>query len=49
MYDYEHQDCQGDITVVSGVPTGVCLIEYDSDLKAVGSVQYTCDTGQKFE
>ena len=47
LQEYSDINCAGDVTVVTGVPTGVCLIEYDEDRKAVGSVQYTCNTGMQ--
>jgi hypothetical protein len=45
LQQYEQQNCEGEVTVVSGVPTGVCLIEYDADSKAIGSIMYTCNSG----
>lgn len=45
LQQYSEPDCTGDVTTVSGVPVGVCMIEYDSSSKAVGSLQYTCDSG----
>ena len=46
LQQYTEPDCAGDITVVSGIPTGVCLVEYDGDNKVVGSVSFNCDSGK---
>jgi len=43
LTEYSNTDCEGDITSVSGVPVGVCLIQYNANNKAIGSVQYNCN------
>ena len=48
LQQYSDVDCEGDVTVVSGVPLGVCLIEYDVNDRAVGSVEYNCNSGAKY-
>jgi hypothetical protein len=45
LQQYSAENCQGDIVTVSGVPVGVCLVEYDSDQKPVGAMMYSCDSG----
>lgn len=45
LQQYSDVDCEGDVTVVSGVPLGVCLIEYDANDRAVGSIMYNCNSG----
>ena len=45
LQQYTEAGCAGDITVVSGVPTGVCLAEYDDTDKVIGSTSYNCDGG----
>ena len=45
LTEYSNTDCEGDITSVSGVPVGVCLIQYNANNKAIGSVQYNCNEG----
>jgi hypothetical protein len=46
LQQYSAENCQGDIVTVSGVPVGVCLVEYDSDQKPVGALMYSCDSGE---
>jgi hypothetical protein len=46
LQQYSAENCQGDIVTVSGVPVGVCLVEYDSDQKPVGAMMYSCDSGE---
>lgn len=45
LQQYSDVDCEGEVTLVSGVPLGVCLIEYDDNGRAVGSVEYNCNSG----
>lgn len=46
MTQYSEENCQGEITVVSGVNTDRCLQEYDQNLKVSGSLKYSCSNGK---
>lgn len=43
---YSTHACTGTINLVTAVPTERCLLEYDSSLEAVGSINYQCTRGK---
>lgn len=40
---YSGEGCAGEVTDVTGIATGVCMVEYASATKAVGSRKHYCD------
>lgn len=42
LRQYDQESCTGKITVISGVPTNRCMIEYDKEQQVIGSRIYTC-------
>jgi hypothetical protein len=46
--EYEEENCDATAIKVTGVISGSCLIEYDSDNNPIGSIKYTCEKGNQF-
>jgi hypothetical protein len=42
IQEYEQESCEGKITNVNGIPTNVCMVEYDSSLTESGSRLFSC-------
>ena len=45
LNQYQEESCGGPIVSVSAIPTGFCMVEYDTDKKAIGSRKYDCSEG----